>query len=57
MPHLTACLAAGAPQGDLSVLPSHYPAVRRDDSVVEVLHGETIAGGLRWEDWGWLDSV
>ena len=45
---------AGAPQGDLSVLPSQYPAVRRDDSVVEVLHGETIAGGLRWANWGWL---
>lgn len=38
---------AGAPQGDLSVLPSQYPAVRRDDSVVEVLHGETIAGALQ----------
>lgn len=54
---LTARLAAGAPQGDLSVLPSQYPAVRRDDSVVEVLHGETIAGGLRWGNWGWLDGV
>lgn len=38
---------AGAPQGDLAVLPSQYPAVRRDEGVVEVLHGETIPGAPR----------
>lgn len=43
------CLLAGAPQGRLSVEPGAYPAVRRDESVVEVLHGDTIHGARR----GW----
>lgn len=42
--------AMGAPQGSLTVEPGAYPAVRRDESVVETLHGDTIADPYRC--WG-----
>lgn len=40
--------SAGAPQGALTVPPTAYPAVRRDESVVEELHGQLIADPYRW---------
>ncbi|KAL4854888.1 Prolyl endopeptidase [Chlorella vulgaris] len=40
--------SAGAPQGSLTVPPTAYPAVRRDESVVEELHGQLIADPYRW---------
>jgi hypothetical protein len=39
---------AGAPQTGLTVLPSQYPKVKRDEAVVENLHGVTIADPYRW---------
>ena len=47
-PSPTAPRPAGAPQGRLSVEPGEYPAVRRDESVVETLHGEEVADPYRW---------
>lgn len=40
--------ASGAPAGKLSVEPSRYPKVRRDDSIVEELHGVSVADPYRW---------
>ncbi|BDA42115.1 Prolyl endopeptidase [Coccomyxa sp. Obi] len=37
----------GAPQGNISLDPSEYPEVRRDDTV-ETLHGVQIADPYRW---------
>lgn len=39
---------AGAPRGGLSLDPSKYPAVRRDDSVVEDLHGVKARTCTAW---------
>ena len=39
---------AGAPQTGLSVLPSRYPAVRRDPSITDKLHGVTVSDPYRW---------
>ena len=38
---------AGAPQTKLAVDPARYPAVRRDDSIVEALHGVEVADPYR----------
>eukprot|EP00882_Tetradesmus_deserticola_P019405 GHRQ01020886.1.p1 GENE.GHRQ01020886.1~~GHRQ01020886.1.p1 ORF type:complete len:455 (+),score=131.29 GHRQ01020886.1:102-1466(+) len=40
--------ANGAPQSGLTVLPSEYPEVLRDPSVVEELHGSKVADPYRW---------
>lgn len=38
----------GAPQSGLTLLPSEYPEVFRDPSVVEELHGTQVADSYRW---------
>lgn len=38
----------GAPQGALAVSPDQYPRVRRDEAVVEELHGTRVADPYRW---------
>eukprot|EP00882_Tetradesmus_deserticola_P029318 GHRQ01032829.1.p2 GENE.GHRQ01032829.1~~GHRQ01032829.1.p2 ORF type:complete len:115 (+),score=4.96 GHRQ01032829.1:83-427(+) len=40
--------ANGAPQSGLTLLPSEYPEVFRDPSVVEELHGSKVADPYRW---------
>jgi len=40
--------AAGALQGGLSVQPAEYPAVWRNDSLVEDYHGEPVHDPYRW---------
>eukprot|EP00879_Flechtneria_rotunda_P014005 GHRR01014632.1.p1 GENE.GHRR01014632.1~~GHRR01014632.1.p1 ORF type:complete len:139 (+),score=22.84 GHRR01014632.1:95-511(+) len=40
--------AAGAPQSGLTVQPSEYPQVYRDEAVIEDLHGVKVADPYRW---------
>uniref|UniRef100_A0A7R9W150 Prolyl endopeptidase n=1 Tax=Chlamydomonas euryale TaxID=1486919 RepID=A0A7R9W150_9CHLO len=47
-PKPVAAAAKGAPQTGLTVMPDQYPDVRRDESIVETLHGMTVADPYRW---------